>query len=119
MVNYGFRLASAKDNRPLKFEEFNEKIGRLVYVSATPAEYELNLSNVKSQRSNLLGKLIRPTGILDPAIEIRPTKNQIKDVIKEIKKRTIKNERSLVLALTKRLAEDIAEYLTEGGIKTQ
>jgi len=136
LVDYGFRLPSALDNRPLKFEEFNAKIGQAIYVSATPAEYELEKSkqsciqNTKYPSEARLAKggkiqdiiveqLIRPTGILDPAIEIRPTKNQIKDVIAEIKKRIAKNERSLVMALTKRLAEDIADYLKEAGIKAE
>lgn len=112
LIDYGFRLPSAMDNRPLKFEEFNKKVGRIIYVSATPGEYELRMSGIVEQ-------LIRPTGILDPKIEIRPTKNQIQDVIKEIKKRIAKKERSLVMALTKRLAEDIADYLAEAGIKAE
>jgi excinuclease ABC subunit B len=112
LVNYGFRLPSAIDNRPLKFEEFNKKIHQVVYVSATPAPYE-----VEKSRPHLVEQLIRPTGILDPEIEVRSTKNQVQNVIEEIKKRSSKGERSLVLALTKRLAEDIAEYLVEAGIK--
>lgn len=112
LVAYGFRLPSALDNRPLKFDEFDRKIGQTVYISATPAPYELEKS-----KPYVVQQLIRPTGILDPKIEIRPTKNQIKNVISEIKERTAKDERSLVMALTKRLAEDIAEYLTEAGIK--
>lgn len=112
LVKYGFRLPSALDNRPLKFAEFNQKIGQVIYVSATPAEYEIKNSLVTEQ-------LIRPTGILDPEIEIRPTQNQIKDIIKEIKIRKERGERSLVMTLTKRLAEDLAEYLTEADIKTE
>ncbi|MBI2640562.1 MAG: excinuclease ABC subunit UvrB [Candidatus Sungbacteria bacterium] len=112
LVEYGFRLPSAADNRPLKFEEFNKKVNQVIYVSATPAPYEIE----KSQ-PNIVEQLIRPTGILDPEIEIRATKNQVHNVIAEIKKRVAKNERSLVLALTKRLAEDIAEYLAEAGLK--
>ena len=139
LVEYGFRLPSAIDNRPLKFPEFNKKVGPVIYVSATPAEYELRMSGAvyssseakRSQEATLMNssrlgsnnnfiieQLIRPTGLLDPKIEVRKTKGQIKDVIKEIKKRVEKKERSLVLALTKRLAEDIAEYLAEAGIKT-
>lgn len=114
LVEYGFRLPSAIDNRPLKFEEFNKKVAELVYVSATPAQYEIEQS-----KSHIVEQLIRPTGILDPEIEIRPTKNQIRDVIEEAKKRITKNERVLVMALTKRLAEDITEYLLEAGIKTE
>ncbi len=139
LVEYGFRLPSAVDNRPLKFDEFNKKVGQVIYVSATPAAYELQqcrIANVHQSTTNrtdirdirgsfvqisdyIVEQLIRPTGILDPAIEVRPTKNQIKDVIAEIKKRAAKNERSLVMALTKRLAEDIAEYLAEAGIKAE
>ncbi|QQG44903.1 MAG: excinuclease ABC subunit UvrB [Candidatus Sungiibacteriota bacterium] len=114
LIKYGFRLPSALDNRPLKFEEFNKNVGQLIYVSATPALYEIEKS-----RPHIVEQLIRPTGILDPQIEVRPTKHQIKDVIAEIKKRVTKKERSLVMALTKRLAEDIAEYLTEAGIKAE
>lgn len=114
LVDYGFRLPSAIDNRPLMFDEFNKKVGQIMYVSATPAPYELAES-----KPYIVEQLIRPTGILDPALEVRPTAKQIHDVIKEIKKRVAKKERSLVLALTKRLAEDIAEYLKEAGIKAE
>lgn len=114
LVDYGFRLPSAVDNRPLTFAEFNKKVGPVIYVSATPAPYE-----IKKSTPSIVQQLIRPTGILDPEIEIRPTKNQMQDVVKEIKKRVAKNERSLVMALTKRLAEDIAEYLVEAGIKAE
>ena len=114
LVEYGFRLPSAIDNRPLKFEEFNQKINRVLFVSATPSKYEL----LKSQ-PHVIEQLIRPTGVLDPSIEVRPTRGQIKDVIAEVKKRISRGERSLVMALTKRLAEDIAEYLTEAGIKSE
>lgn len=126
LVDYGFRLPSAIDNRPLTFKEFNSKIGQVIYVSATPAPYEINISSCKKLEAGsrkpeaaIAEQLIRPTGILDPKIEIRPTKNQIHDVIAEIKKRAAKNERSLVMALTKRLAEDIADYLKEAGIKAE
>ncbi|MBU6414917.1 excinuclease ABC subunit UvrB [Patescibacteria group bacterium] len=114
LVEYGFRLPSAIDNRPLTFEEFNRKIAQVAYVSATPDEYEL-----ENSKPHIIEQLIRPTGILDPELEVRPTKNQIKNVIAEIKKRIAKKERSLVMALTKRLAEDIAEYLTDAGIKAE
>jgi len=127
LVQYGFRLPSAVDNRPFTFDEFNKKIGRVIYVSATPAPYELELSKkscylsskFRIPSSRVVEQLIRPTGILDPQIEVRPTKNQIRDVISEIKKRTKKNERSLIMALTKRLAEDIAEYLADAGINAE
>ncbi len=114
LVDYGFRLPSAVDNRPLTFDEFNKKINQVIYVSATPAQYEIQKSD-----QHIAEQIIRPTGILDPQVEVRPTKNQIKDVIKEIKKRVAKKERSLVMALTKRLAEDIAEYLVDAGIKAE
>lgn len=114
LIDYGFRLPSAVDNRPLTFAEFNKKVGPVIYVSATPAPYEL-----QKTKPCIVEQLIRPTGILDPEIEVRPTKNQMRDVIREVKKRVAKNERSLVMALTKRLAEDIAEYLVEAGIKAE
>ena len=114
LVDYGFRLPSAVDNRPLTFDEFNKKINQVIYVSATPAQYEIQKSD-----QHIAEQIIRPTGILDPQVEVRPTKNQIRDVIKEIKKRVAKKERSLVMALTKRLAEDIAEYLVDAGIKAE
>jgi len=112
LVDYGFRLPSAKDNRPLKFDEFTKKINQTIYVSATPREYELE----KSQKP-IAEQLIRPTGLLDPDIEIKPTKNQIDDLVEQIKKRTNKHQRVLVTTLTKRLAEELAEYLAEIGIK--
>ncbi len=114
LVEYGFRLPSAVDNRPLMFDEFNKKVGHLTYVSATPSAYEISLS-----KPHIAEQLIRPTGILDPMLDVRPTAGQIQDVIQEIKKRVAKNERSLVMALTKRLAEDISEYLVEAGIKAE
>ncbi|MDP3727628.1 MAG: excinuclease ABC subunit UvrB, partial [bacterium] len=114
LVEYGFRLPSAVDNRPLKFEEFNQKVKRVLFASATPSQYEL----LKSQ-PHVVEQIIRPTGVLDPKIEVRPTRGQIKDVIAEIKKRIPRGERSLVMALTKRLAEDIADYLTTAGIKSE
>jgi len=128
LIEYGFRLPSALDNRPLMFKEFNQKVEQIIYASATPTEYELQMSKQSyrdpipvTQGSDpcIVEQLIRPTGILDPRIEVRPTKNQIHAVIAEIKKRIAKNERSLVMALTKRLAEDIAEYLEEAGIKAK
>ena len=114
LVEYGFRLPSAIDNRPLTFPEFNERIDRTLFVSATPASYEL----LKS-KPYIAEQLIRPTGVLDPKVEVRSTKRQVQDVIAEVKKRIAKNERSLVMALTKRLAEDIAAYLSEAGIKAE
>ena len=114
LVEYGFRLPSAVDNRPLKFEEFNQKVKRVLFASSTPSQYEL----LESQ-PHVVEQLIRPTGVLDPKIEVRPNAGQIRDVIAEVKKRTARGERSLVMALTKRLAEDIAEYLSEAGIKSE
>lgn len=112
LVNYGFRLPSALDNRPLTFTEFERHINKVVYVSATPAEYEL------SRGGTPVEQIIRPTGLLDPPIEIRPTKNQIDDLIAEIKDTTDKHQRVLVTTLTKRMAEDLTEYLIELGVKT-
>lgn len=112
LVDYGFRLPSALDNRPLTFTEFERHINRVVYVSATPAEYELSRSGEPVEQ------VIRPTGLLDPPIEIRPTTHQIDDLIAEIKITTDKHQRVLVTTLTKRMAEDLSEYLTELGVKT-
>ena len=111
LINYGFRLPSAVDNRPLTFQEFEKRAPQIIYVSATPSSYE--------RQNPIIEQLIRPTGLLEPSIEIRPTKNQIKDLIQEIKKRVEKKQRVLVLTLTKRLAEAVSDYLKEQGIKTQ
>lgn len=116
LIDYGFRLPSAIDNRPLKFGEFNARVGQTIYVSATPAEYEIKKSSL-ARPPHIAEQLIRPTGLLDPSCEVRQTKNQMRDLIKEIKKRITKNQRVLVTTITKRLAEDIAEYLTERNIK--
>lgn len=116
LIEYGFRLPSALDNRPLKFPEFEKKINQVVYVSATPGPYEI--VKVRPQKQKLLSEiLIRPTGLLDPKIEVKPTKNQIQDLIKEIKMAIKNKERVLVTTLTKRLAEDLADYLEERGFK--
>ena len=115
LIEYGFRLPSAIDNRPLTFEEFNKKISRIIYVSATPEQYEKE----KAGKKYIVEQLIRPTGLLEPSIEIRPTKNQVEDLIREIRERSEKKQRILVLTLTKRLAEALSEHLTEKGIKTQ
>jgi len=114
LINFGFRLPSAVDNRPLKFDEFQRRQPPTIYVSATPADYE-----IKKSGQRIIEQLIRPTGLLEPKIEIRQTKNQIKNLIEEIKKETAENQRILVVTLTKRLAEEIADYLIERGIKTQ
>ncbi|MDO8593147.1 MAG: excinuclease ABC subunit UvrB [bacterium] len=113
LIDFGFRLPSARDNRPLNFEEFNDKIKQIIYVSATPAEYE-----IKNSRQ-IVEQLVRPTGLLDPEIEIRPSQNQIQDLIPEIKSRTAKAQRVLVTTLTKRMAEELAAYLAEQQIKVQ
>jgi excinuclease ABC subunit B len=115
LIEYGFRLPSCIDNRPLTFEEFNKKVKKLIYVSATPDEYERK----KAGKKFLVEQLIRPTGLLEPSIEVRPTKNQVKDLIEEVKKRVEKKQRTLVLALTKRLAEALVDYLKEEGITSQ
>lgn len=107
LVEYGFRLPSAMDNRPLKFEEFESLINQVIYVSATPAEYELQQSE-----GVLVEQVIRPTGLLDPIIEVRPSINQVDDLLEEIQKTIAKNERVLVTTLTKRMAEELAKYLT-------
>jgi len=113
LVNYGFRLPSALDNRPLVFEEFESMIKNAVFVSATPADYELEKSE------NIVEQVIRPTGLLDPEIEIRPALNQVDNLIGEIKKRADVNERVLVTTLTKKMAEDLAVYFDEVGIKAR
>ena len=112
LVEYGFRLPSALDNRPLKFEEFERLQQRVLYVSATPADYEL-----KKREGFLVEQIIRPTGLLDPEIEVRPSKNQIDDLIEEIQLRTEKNERVLITTLTKRMAEELAKYLLKISIR--
>lgn len=113
LVEYGFRLPAAKDNRPLKFEEFCELTHQVIYVSATPADYELEQSE-----GIVVEQLIRPTGLLDPVIEVRPTENQVDDLMEEIQQRVERNERTLVTTLTKRMAEELAEYLLRNGIRT-
>jgi len=115
LIEYGFRLPSAIDNRPLTLNEFEEKTKQKIYVSATPALEEKE----RAGRKNIVEQLIRPTGLLEPSVEIRPTRNQIEDLIKEIKERTKKHQKVLVLTLTKRLAEAVSDYLAENGIKTQ
>lgn len=112
LVEYGFRLPSALDNRPLRFEEFEKIVNQVIYVSATPGDYELEHVN-----NQVVQQIIRPTGLLDPKIEVRPTKDQIDDIISEIKIRQDRNERVLITTLTKRMAEDLSAYLKELGIK--
>lgn len=110
LIEYGFRLPSALDNRPLKFEEFVERINQIIYVSATPGPYEMDV------QTNLAQQIIRPTGLLDPKVEVRPITGQMDDLLGEIRKRTDKNERVLVTTLTKKMAEDLTDYLKEMGI---
>jgi len=115
LIDYGFRLPSALDNRPLKYDEFMSRIPQSIYVSATPNDYELSLAN--EYKNGVAQQLIRPTGLLDPKIKIKSTKNQIDDLIKEITKRSLKKQRVLVTTLTKRMAEELSSYLEEKGIK--
>ena len=112
LVNYGFRLPSAYDNRPLKFEEFEQRINQVVFVSATPADYEKEHS-----KENVVEQIIRPTGLLDPEIEVKPVTNQVDDLIEQIRIRVEKKERVLVTTLTKKMAEDLTEYLKSLDIK--
>lgn len=111
LIDFGFRLPSALDNRPLKFDEFGRKINQAIYVSATPNEYEISLSQGK-----VVEQIIRPTGLIDPEIDIRPTEGQIDDLIMEVKNRVSKGQRALITTLTKRMAEDLAKYLEEQSI---
>ncbi|MBI1984947.1 MAG: excinuclease ABC subunit UvrB [Candidatus Wildermuthbacteria bacterium] len=115
LVRHGFRLASAIDNRPLRYEEFEKKTPQKIYVSATPGEEETE----KAGRPRIVEQLIRPTGLLEPAIEIRPTKHQVKDLIEEIRKRSKKHERVLAVTLTKRLTEELSEFLAQQNISSQ
>lgn len=112
LVDYGFRLPSALDNRPLKFEEFTKKLNDVIYVSATPGDYEMERVNNK-----VVEQIIRPTGLLDPLIEVRPTKNQIDNLVEEINKQIVKNERTLITTLTIRMAEELTNYLKSLDIK--
>jgi excinuclease ABC subunit B len=113
LIDYGFRLPSAIDNRPLKFAEFLERVDRLVMVSATPGQFE------KAEATRTVEQIVRPTGIVDPAIELRPTRNQIDDLMNEVKGRTDSGDRTLVTTLTKKMAEDLTAYLLEYGIKVR
>jgi excinuclease ABC subunit B len=114
LVQYGFRLPSALDNRPMKFEETQSMLGQVIFVSATPSDYELEKSG-----GVIVEQIIRPTGLLDPAIEVRPIKGQIDDLIGEIRKRAINNERVLVTTLTKKMAEDLSDYLDKIGVRVR
>ncbi len=114
LVEYGFRLPSALDNRPLTFEEFEARVNQIIYVSATPGPYEL-----QKAQGHVVEQIIRPTGLMDPRIEVRPAETQVDDLVEEIHKRTQKNERVLVCTLTKRMAEELTEYLADLGIKVR
>ncbi|WP_302053556.1 excinuclease ABC subunit UvrB [Nocardioides panacis] len=114
LVDHGFRLPSAMDNRPLRWEEFLERIGQTIYLSATPGDYELSKVG-----GDVVEQIIRPTGLIDPEVIVKPTKGQIDDLIHEIRERTEKNERVLVTTLTKKMSEDLTDYLLEAGIRTR
>jgi excinuclease ABC subunit B len=113
LVEHGFRLPSAMDNRPLTFEEFSDHINQVVYVSATPATYEI------SKSTQVAEMIIRPTGLVDPEVEVRPTKHQVDDLMEEIRKRVELGERTLVTTLTKKMAEDLTDFLLENGFKVR
>jgi excinuclease ABC subunit B len=113
LVEYGFRLPSALDNRPLKFEEFERKMRQVVFVTATPADYE------KRHAGQVVEQVVRPTGLVDPVVEVRPATHQVDDVLQEIRIRVEKNERVLITTLTKRMAEQLTDYLTENGVKVR
>jgi excinuclease ABC subunit B len=113
LVNYGFRLPSALDNRPLKFDEFEQRMRQSIFVTATPADYE------KQYSSQVVEQVVRPTGLVDPVVEVRPATTQVDDLLGEIRKRVAADERILVTTLTKRMSEDLTDYLTENGIKVR
>jgi excinuclease ABC subunit B len=115
LIEYGFRLPSAKENRPLRFEEFMRKTHEIVYVSATPNDYELSLAT--EEENGIVEQLIRPTGLVDPQVVVKPTAGQIMDLMDEIRKRVAKQQRVLVTTLTKRMAEELSSFLDEHGIK--
>ena len=114
LVEYGFRLPSALDNRPLMFEEFEERVRQVIYVSATPSDYEM-----KKSKGKIVEQIIRPTGLSDPSLVVKPAKNQVDDLLGEIQKRVKSKERVLVTTLTKRMAEDLTEYYAELGIRVK
>jgi len=113
LIEYGFRLPSALDNRPLKFEEFEARMRQVVFVSATPAEYE------RTHAGQVVEQLVRPTGLIDPEVEVRPATHQVDDVLQEIRIRVEKNERVLITTLTKRMAEQLTDYLSDNGVKVR
>ncbi|MFY8103975.1 MAG: helicase-related protein, partial [Ramlibacter sp.] len=113
LVEYGFRLPSALDNRPLKFEEFERRMRQVVFVSATPADYE------KAHAGQVVEQVVRPTGLVDPVVQVRPATDQVDDVLQEIRLRVEKNERVLITVLTKRMAEQLTDYLSDNGVKVR
>jgi excinuclease ABC subunit B len=113
LVEHGFRLPSAADNRPLKFDEFTERVNQVVFMSATPSPYELRVSK------RVVEQIVRPTGLVDPAVEVRPTRGQVDDLIEEIRKRTESDQRVLVTTLTKKMSEDLTDYLIEMGLRVR
>jgi excinuclease ABC subunit B len=119
LINFGFRLPSALDNRPLTFSEFFDKTGQRIHVSATPGELEQDLAMQEGGQEYIVEQIIRPTGLLEPVIEIRETKNQLQDLTKELKKLKAKGQRALVITLTKRLAEEIASFLSKQGLNIE
>ncbi|MGY2875114.1 excinuclease ABC subunit B [Marmoricola sp. URHA0025 HA25] len=119
LVDHGFRLPSAMDNRPLKWEEFLDRIGQTIYLSATPGDYELSRVTGPDGRAQVVEQIIRPTGLIDPEVIVKPTKGQIDDLIGEINIRVERNERVLVTTLTKKMSEDLTDYLLENGIRTR
>lgn len=114
LVDFGFRLPSALDNRPLKFEEWEQRVGQVIYVSATPAAYELTKSG-----GVVIEQIIRPTGLLDPEVEVRPVRGQIDDLLHEVRERVERNERVLVTTLTKKMAEDLTDYYSDLGVRVR
>jgi excinuclease ABC subunit B len=115
LVDYGFRLPSAHDNRPLKFEEFEQGVGQRIYVSATPGKYEYE----HTKKDRIIEQIIRPTGLLDPPVTVKPTKHQIDDIMDEVQKTVARGERVLITTLTKKMAEDLTTFLTEAGQKVR
>jgi excinuclease ABC subunit B len=113
LVEYGFRLPSALDNRPLKLQEFENRMRQLVFVSATPSDYE------KTHSGQIVEQVVRPTGLVDPEVEVRPATSQVDDVLQEIRIRVVKNERILITTLTKRMAEQLTDYLSDNGVKVR
>ena len=113
LVDFGFRLPSALDNRPLRFDEFEQKTGQTIYVSATPGSYE------REHSQKIVEQIIRPTGLVDPEVEVRPVQNQIDDLLEEIRIRTEKDQRVLVTTLTKKMAEDLTDYLKSVGVRVR